>query len=411
MLPKLKHIPKPDPTSRHSGNSSLTTRYSSSYISGLFSLNSSLPLTSRGQVKEIVQELSLVRQNHDFSKISTIYKYSVVSNLKKEISLIGSIHCKTDQRTEKLKHQICEINGKIVDLKQDINNALSDEMVYRHMINRMEREEGSFVKKTAEIRETVKSTDVCLNERYRKLRTLVNRNFAVKNTIKTIERAIDTELKDRKKDLKSIESHLSEKEENLKKTGLRTKRRIEITEKAANEEREKVSVNQKEKVQLAKLVCFLLHKKISVLMNDNSHIEGAFKRIRGLSSLPIEQLANNFLLREQMYTEKVKSTIEAREKVRVSLYRIEELQNRINTLHAQETTIPHTLIHDYRTKLNCTEKLKQKLDSIKPVHDHIKNWLDKGLRVLNEHSLQNTLLEKASRIKAKIVHLLTNYNE
>ena len=353
-------------------------------------------LDQSSETKEVASQLSLIRKKHDKTKESNDRKRLYCEKLKKELEKASSAASLTEMDSKTLQQKIEQMQNILETNRQKHEEEVLCKKSYLYMLDRMKKEKIAMELKANSLQSSLKSTKHVLDSETDKFRKVRESQYHSRVMLQEIKESLAFDQKRQNSRLLQLEKNIKQRQEFALRRDERQKRQLEISEAAANEDKDSEELKLRESLLVNRLWYIILSKKHEAEIKKASEIEKAFQKIRiatGLSE--IDDVVERFLTREQNYStlliavnesenklEKLKlQNAEAREQLKDHEF---EEGSTARKIYAEIDEMEQKLCECYKEYAEAKEKMQRNIST----YDNILNWCEK---IFHNLEIKNTL--------------------
>ena len=329
--------------------------------------------------KEIQDQLTTLKSRFNFTRKrhsigdTHLKDLERISNEKLAESLVGS------QRIHQLTEKIDQLLRSINFVKEKQGDSLDDMQIYWHVYERTKKSQIFMEIRSNRLKDNIKKTNFIVeSERRLQLKTRSTRTSS-QQPYRILRNFVVSDAKEQQSAIGKVSKTLELRELLLSKREDRKKRFLEISEIAANEDREKRATYMREGLMLSKFWAKFLSAKISYETQKSQHIEQAFHKMKSVTGeYNVIELVHKFLTREQTYKE-LKQTIDMSRESIIELNAkntdIEKIINSVAIFDKESRTVDiFNLKEKYGISLKELEAERGKLKEATAIYKHINEW-------------------------------------
>ena len=329
--------------------------------------------------KEIQDQLTTLKSRFNFTRKrhsigdTHLKDLERISNEKLAESLVGS------QRIHQLTEKIDQLLRSINFVKEKQGDSLDDMQIYWHVYERTKKSQIFMEIRSNRLKDNIKKTNFIVeSERRLQLKTRSTRTSS-QHTYRILRNYVESDTKKQQSVIGKVSKTLELRELLLSKREDRKKRFLEISEIAANEDRDKRETDMREGLMLSKFWAKFLSAKRANEMQKSQHVEQAFHKMKSVTGeYNVIELVHKFLTREQTYKE-LKQTIDMSRESIIELNAkntdIEKIINSVAIFDKESRTVDiFNLKEKYGISLKELEAERGKLKEATAIYKHINEW-------------------------------------
>ena len=347
--------------------------------------------------KEIQDQLMTLKSRFNFTR----KRHSVgdthlkdlerFSNEKLAESLVGS------QRILQLTEKIDNLLQSITLTKEKQGDSLNDMQIYWHVYERTKKSQIFMEIRSNRLKDHIKKTNFIVeSERRLQLKTRSTRTSS-QHTYRILRNYVESDTKKQQSVIGKVSKTLELRELLLSKREDRKKRFLEISEIAANEDRDKRETDMREGLMLSKFWAKFLSAKRANEMQKSQHVEQAFHKMKSVTGeYNVNELVHKFLTREQTFKE-LKQTIDGSRETIAELIgknaNIEKVINSVTIFDKESRTVDiFNLKEKYGSSFKELEAERNKLKELTAIYKHLVEW---NLRMRGVFQINSEIPAKA----------------
>lgn len=271
--------------------------------------------------KEIASQLAMIRKKHDKTREANHKKKIYCEKLKLELEKLSSSATFADCDSKSLLQKIEQLQQILEQNRKRHEDEQLCKKSYIYMLDRMKKEKIAMELKANSLQTSLKSTKHVLDTETDMFRKIRESQYQSKVMLKEIKQTIAYEQRKKNDRIQQLEKTIKQRQEVAFRREERQKRQAEISEAAANDDKDSQEAKIRDSILLNRMWYMSLCKKLEHEMLLNSDIENAFLRIKSATGLSdINEVVERFLTREQNYSTLLSAVQDAERK-------LEELRN------------------------------------------------------------------------------------
>ncbi|OMJ86188.1 hypothetical protein SteCoe_12323 [Stentor coeruleus] len=321
-----------------------------------------------------------------------------LNSLKSEAIRVNALKTVGECDLEYLQNKIDDLESKENKMLAKICDENDNNIKYKHVRERLRQTLMHLEVKNQYLKDQIRLRDLLLESTHRKKTKTLENKFTKATAYRQLQKTILLDIKDRTQDINILKEDIEAREKihELRKT--RLKNCEEIAETAANELRDSRNNSVREGVLVNIFYAKLLDHKLMYEKKKYAKIENAFQKIKAVTVLnDVEEIIARFLTKEQRLDEMMANLDKNKNKSFAYVQKNEQIEKNIDEilLHqkAGDVSIKKTKekVHQLVRKVR---KAKDMLEKVKSVHEKVKEWTAKQLKVASVN-------ENFSKIKLK----------
>ena len=282
----------------------IRSKYSKIIVSEIEKINDfeDEPINDSEETSEIAAQLALIRKRHDKTKESNIKKAQYYEKLKLEIDKANIAASLATQDAKTLTQKIESLKSSLDQSRKSHEIELFNKKSYLYMLDRMKKNKIAIEMKANSLQESLKTTRNILNTETDKFRKIRENQFQSKQLLSEIKQTLLFDHKRKNERLTQLEKNVKERQELALRREERQKRQAEISEAAANDDKDSTESKIREKLLLNRTWYMFLRKKLETEITKGVDIEQAFQKIKAATGIfDTREIVEKFLTREQSY--------------------------------------------------------------------------------------------------------------
>lgn len=307
-------------------------------------LNTSMQFNSSGggdlscreeETLEVSNQLSLLRKKHDQSAEFTVVNQKTLHALKFELEHLNQIENQGNEGINAMHERIINTEARITEVKARQEEAVLVTQAYEHMLERMKQTAIHFEIKSQDLQRSLQIKRQILKEELTRQRKGRQGKSQAKGALDIIKKTVDRDRQDREDHIEAMEEDKKIKEENATKREERKKRQMEITEKAADDDRDAEEKRIRKSLRLHRFWGRFLQCRLQNEMQKSTAVEEAFQKIKLSTGFnEIHDVVERYLTREQTYSQLALSVKQSEQLLATKRDKIAELETNIAKLKA-----------------------------------------------------------------------------
>jgi hypothetical protein len=256
------------------------------------------------EYQEVSTQLSLLRKKHDESSEFSLKQQLDLDNLKFEGKQLSLIESAGNEGVSRLEERVRRAEGRIAETKAEQAETGMTMDVYEHMLERMKQTKIYLELKAQDLKQSLRNTRLTLKEELDKQRRAREVQAQARSALGMVKSAVEYNLLEKQGHLTSLEEDRRLKEENTAKREERQRNQLEITERAANEDRDVEEKRMKDSLKLHIMWGNFLQRRLQTEVHNSSSLEEALQQMRASTGLnDITAMMERFFTREQTYAQ------------------------------------------------------------------------------------------------------------
>lgn len=351
---------------------------------------------------EITSHLSVLKKKFNTTVIAWERQEKKLHELQQEATQINFMENVKLAKHKTVEDRVADVMNKIEETKKAQEEALFNQSVYNHMLERMKQTMIHLDIQKNNLKQSMKIKNFVLqNESIKAIRSKENA-MKTKLALKTLNEVVGVETKDKKSEIGAMERDVQHRIMAAQRREERQKRQAEIAEVAANEDRDKRLTEMKEKMLLHRLWYQYIDDKLEKERTESKIIEVAFERIRKVTGLQnIQEVVERFLTKEQTYNDlllTIKNAETRLENLKADIHDIEDKIQGVEIAGSEDKTGPivKVLEKDALEVMKEYNAVKARHAKVTIVYKRVTDWVRrmlKKIQAINQEDL--TLLSEA----------------
>lgn len=347
-------------------------------------------LSHDSETQEIAAQLSSLRKRHDKLKQSNIKKQIYCEKLKSELDTFDLSSSLYESESKQIQNKIAQTIIAIEESKQKIENEKLNKKSYLYVLERMKQEKLALDIKSNTLQGVLKESKDFLESETEKFRKIRENQYSSKQFVQSIKQAIAIDKKKKQERILQLEKSMKDQQELALRREERKKRQFEISEAAANDDKDSQEAKIREVYLLNKLWAKFTERRLKAEVRKGTEIEQAFIKIKQSTGLSdYSEIVEKFLCQEQNF-ENVKNAVQDAEK-KLEILKIYNGQAREKLAQVELTENGssrklYTDIEDIEKRLTGCYKesafVKDKLEKSILAYDRILNWGNRVWHIL-----------------------------
>ena len=383
------------------------------------STNDTAKVSKGEELKEISSQLKFLRQHLDVS--NTLHDMRVKHMQNKSFDLqtvkLTSSLMESSAVTQEMMVKKLEID--LENMKNQQKDCSQDTLIYRHMLERMRVTRIFLDVKGFELMKTLKLNSQILGEELEKKRKVRELRIQTKVAVSNLETYIERERKERVHDVQVIEKDAQKKRESSQNREIRMRRQIEISEAAADEDRNMRAIQLRESLMLHRFWNSIMYKRLNKDRSQFRDLETAFDEVKKATNMiNTEDIIEKVLTRETSFSDIIETVNFTKSRIREYIGRNKEIEDKLATLGIVKTEISQvkSLEIEVTQKSKQIEIDKERCIKLTGVYKKVQYWTIKALGSLEFLSgdqaidknilLQQKLMPLVGRLKNTISNIL-----
>ena len=376
--------------------------------------NAKLPLNSPAVPQETEKgeyalQLKILKNQLNKTRFKCTSIESSLASTKIKMINIDNNEKASIQRLRNSCNKVKSLEQELERMKINIDFANIDYNSYKYVRQRMMICRVFYEIKANEMRKKLKCFNDVVNEQENLLNKVLNNNGKVLTNFKVLADKVRDE--ETWKDLigKKLEKEVSKKEEMVDIREEMNRRRIDIIESVANEDKNQRSNFLREGLLLSRTWCKFLSAKLHKEKEKSSYMEKAHAKIRSLTGHSnISSVVQKVLTKEQSYSNLMNMIMENK-KICDNYYQKNiELENEMHEITVNykepDLAIQENLKIFIRKGVKISSRNLEKLTKLKFAKSFIMQWVKNMIKKINGESVEGDIKKLFKELR-KNVHL------
>ncbi|OMJ94646.1 hypothetical protein SteCoe_2138 [Stentor coeruleus] len=354
------------------------------------------PLNQEEETSEIAAQLSLIRKRHDRAREINNKKRIYYEKLKAEIETANASSNLADQDLKSLQYKIEMLKNSLEQNRYRHECEMGNKRTYLHMLDRMKKDKIAMEIKANSLQISLKNSRSILNTETDKFRKIRENQYQSKQILQEIKQAIAVDQKRKNDRIIQLEKNVKERQDLALRREERQKRQADISEAAANDDKDSQEAKIRESLLANRLWFLFLRKKLEKEVVKGVSIEQAFQKIKAATGVSdINEIVEKFLTREESYGSLVTAVNEAEKKLEALKEYNSQIRDKLVEAQLDDGGNNRKIysdIEDMEGKLSSCYKeyavIKEKLHKSVLTYDQVLNW---GFKILHTLEIENTL--------------------
>ena len=347
-------------------------------------------LEQSDETSEVASQLTLIRKRHDKTKESNNKKRIYCEKLKLELEKANSSTVLTEMDAKSLQQKIDQLQTILENNRQKHEEEYLCKKSYLFMLDRMKKEKISMEIRANSLQSSLKSSKHVLDAETDKFRKVRESQYQSRVMLQEIKHSLAYDQKRQNERLHQLEQSVKQRQELAFRREERQKRQAELTEAAANDDKDSQELKLRENLLLNRMWHIFLSKKFEAEKKKSADVESAFQQIRVSTGLTdINDVVEKFLTREQTYTTLLNTVAEAENKLEMLKTQNALAREQLKDNQFEESTGARKIyseIDEMEQKLCESYKeygvAKEKMQKYVSTYDTVLNWGEKLFHTL-----------------------------
>jgi DNA repair exonuclease SbcCD ATPase subunit len=347
------------------------------------------------ETSEIASQLTSLRKRHDKLKESNSKKRHYFEKLKSELDSAELSSSVYDQDTKSIQQKIEQLSDQIEESRKKYESEKVNRKSYLYVLERMKEEKISLEIKANSLQSSLKESKTFLENETDKFRKIRESQYSSKQVMQNIKQTLAIDQKRKQDRIFQLEKNIKDRQELAFRREERQKRHFEISEAAANDDRDSHEARTRETFLINRLWTKFIMKKLKNEVNKGSAVELAFKKIKITTGInEVNEIVEKFLnsseslqaLRQAVdqAEEKLEKLKEYNFKAREKLNQLQIIENPRKVYNDIEN-VEKKLTESYKENASVREKLKKAV----VFYDQVLNWGIKTCDLVGINSVVN----------------------
>lgn len=272
------------------------------------STNDTAKVSKGEELKEISSQLKFLRQHFDIS--SALHSIRLKNLNEKSFDLVtaraaGKV---ADVSMEMYTNRIAFLEIEHEKLKKQQEESSQDTLIYRHMLERMRQTRLHLDMRSYKLSKTLRTNSLILSEELEKQRKVRELRIQTKFAVNNLESFINREKKEKQHEVGVIEKDAQQKRETSKNREIRMRRKLEILEAAADEDRNLRAIQLRESVIIHRFWHAFQCKRLTTDSKKFQNLEQAFDEVKKATNTnDTDEVIEKVLTRETSFNDIIES--------------------------------------------------------------------------------------------------------
>lgn len=342
-------------------------------------------LEKEDETHEVASQLSLIRKRHDKTKESNQKKRLYCEKLKLELEKANVSSNLSELDAKTLEQKISHLQTTLENNRHRHEEENLCKKSYLYMLDRMKKEKISMELKAHSLQVSLKSSKHVLDAETDKFRKVRESQYQSKITLQEIKQTLAYDQRKQNEKLQQLERNVKKREELAYRREERQKRQADLSEAAANDDKDSEELQLKEALLVNRMWFAFLVKKFQMEREKSADVEEAYQMIRGATGISdINEVVEKFLTKEQNYEMLLKAVYDAEMKLEGLKKRNSTAREALKENQFEEGTSARKVyseIDEIEKKLcegyNDYAVAKEKMQKNISLYDTVLNWGEK----------------------------------
>jgi hypothetical protein len=373
----------------------------------------SLPFESFGskgvdEIMNLGEELSGLKKKYDAVKQENIKKSLLLDLLKGQVLELRSTASNIENEMSSFRERSKEFENEIFNAEERLNQEFDLKRVYEHLLNRNKLEGKHLDIQVNRYTEGVRNAKLKMDLESEKARRAKDLKFNTKTQLKELKVNLEEDTKKHIAHISNLEKNIVHRREMLKKYDDRQKRKKEIVELAALQDRESHERDLREKININKILYDLLIEKEKKYKTAGQEVEKSFQDIKNKTGYTDpKEILNKFMNREKTHNRLIEEVEKAETTLNILQTEYYESRDKLKDFmlitnleeNPDEYLNHHKKIIEGQKNLEKFQEQRRKTEIV--FNDLIK-WVDKLMQNLEISSKTKKIPENFQLISEKI---------
>ena len=384
-----------------------TTNWDTFFTNENAKLPLNTPVITQDNKLEYSVQLKLLKTQLDKSKFKWASIESNLSSNKSELKKIENTEKASFNKLQTYQNTVESLESQLQSLKINLSFALSDYNNYLYVKKRMKVSKVFADIKAHKLRNKLKNLNEVVKEQEQRLIQVLNNNGKTLSNLKSLVIKVEDEEKWR-----NLVSQKMTKEAGLKNSQLdirdeMQKRRLDIIESVANEDKNQRNNFLREGLLLHRTWCKFLNFKQQKEKSKFSGMENAHARIRSLTGLSdVSEVVQRVLTKEQNYTHMMNMILESKRFCDKCYERNIQLENEMNEITVKfsknEPDQQDLLKSRIQKAVKNIQRGSEKLSKVKFVRNFVLDWAKNMLRKVSGSKEEGKIVELFYKLRQAV---------
>jgi predicted oxidoreductase len=369
------------------------------------STNDTAKVSKGEELKEISSQLKFLRQHFDISSALHSIRVKNLNDKSFDLNTTRVSGRIADNSVELFSQRIVFLECEHEKLKKQQEDSNQDTLIYRHMLERMRVTRLFLDMKSYTLTKTLRNNSLILNEELEKKRKVRELRIQTKFAVNNLESFINRETKEKLHEVQVIEKDAKQKRDSSKNREIRMRRKLEILEAAADDDRNLKAIQLRESVILHRFWHSLQCKRLTTDSKKFQNLEKAFDEVKKATNTnDTEEVIEKVLTRESNFSEIVESISFSKRKIASYMMKNQEAEEKLKmiSIGKNELNPAKAAGVEMARLMKQIEIEKEKYIRLTGTYKNIRQWARRVLesfRFLNEDEGNFYGVELADLIK------------
>jgi hypothetical protein len=320
------------------------------------------------------------------------------------------------QKLQSSKKRLKNLENHLEKLKNDLEFAVIDSNNYQFVRQRMMENRVFLDIKANKLRNKLKTVNEVLKEQELLLIKVLKNNGKTCCNFKTLFEKVKDEETWKSLISQKLQKEVDKKEEMVDIREDMQKRRVEIIESVANEDKNQRNNFLREGLLLSRTWSKFLSAKLLKEKQKSSYVEKAHSRIRALTGFSdINQVVQKILTKEQGYSSLMNMIVESRKKCESYSQKNIELENEMHEITVNykepDTKIQHNLQMFIRKGLKISARNAEKIKKLKFAKNFVVLWVSNMIKKLTGSEADGNIKDLFTQLRKAVQSKIRRYEK
>ena len=348
-------------------------------------------VSQESETSEIAVQLTSLRKRHDKLKESNNKKRHFYEKLKSELDSAEVSNSIYESDTRSIQEKIDQLHNQIEDSRRKYESEKLNKKSYIYVLERMKEEKIALEIKSNSLQSSLKESKNFLDTETEKFRKIRESQYSSKQVMKEIKTALAIDQRRKQDRILQLEKTIKDKQELERRREERQKRQFDISEAAANDDKDSHEAKSREIFLLNRFWTKFIQRKLKNEVNKGNAIEQAFKRIKTTTGISeVSDIVESFLTQHESLKKLREAVAQAEIKLEgLKVYNFNS-REKLSSAQITETGNPRKVysdIEEMEKKLaDCYKEnagAKEKLRKTVILYDQLASWAGKSCDALD----------------------------
>ena len=344
------------------------------------------------EISEIASQLTLLRKRHDKLKKSNSQKLQFYEKLKSELDSAEISTTIYESDNKSIQDKINQLQDQIEQSKKKYESEKFNKKSYNYVLERMKEEKIALEIKSNSLQSSLKESKLSLEAETEKFRKIRENQYSSKQVMKEIKSALAIDQRTKQEKIFQLQKTIKDRQEIEKRREDRQKRQLDISDAAANDDKDSHEAKIREVFLLNRFWIKFIQRKLKNEVSKGNPIEQAFKKIKTTTGISeISEVVEKYLNQHESLQKLNEAVAQAESKLEgVKTYNfsireklssaqiIEPETGNPRKVYAEIEGMEKKLAECYKESAGVKDKLRKTVVS----YDQLVNWAGKSCDAL-----------------------------